>query len=86
MVTDQDVVDGFRGNYLPNLGLPSSSQMVKSKSLFRQPGAQHFQLVHRSLRDPLIHDSEASKHVLKQVIRENDKKVGHTHSNEPIYI
>ncbi|KAK7465279.1 Protein ltv1 [Stygiomarasmius scandens] len=44
------------------------------KSIFRQPGAKHFQLVHRSQRDPLIHDPEASKHVLKPVIRENDKK------------
>ncbi|KAJ8480699.1 hypothetical protein ONZ51_g6472 [Trametes cubensis] len=35
------------------------------KSIFRQPGAQHFQVVHRSQRDPLIHDPEASKHVLK---------------------
>ncbi|KAL0951838.1 hypothetical protein HGRIS_008499 [Hohenbuehelia grisea] len=46
----------------------------KSKSLFRQPGAQHFQLVHRSQRDPLIHDPEASQHVLKPVERENVKK------------
>ncbi|KAM0749407.1 LTV-domain-containing protein [Meredithblackwellia eburnea MCA 4105] len=38
-----------------------------NKSLFKRPGAKHFQLVHRSLRDPLIHDSEASAHVLKQV-------------------
>ncbi|KAK7058613.1 Protein ltv1 [Paramarasmius palmivorus] len=44
------------------------------KSIFRQPGARHFQLVHRSQRDPLYHDPDASKHVLKEVIRENDKK------------
>ncbi|KAI0094505.1 LTV-domain-containing protein [Irpex rosettiformis] len=44
------------------------------KSIFRQPGAKHFQLVHRSLRDPLIHDPEASKHVLKEFERPNDKK------------
>ncbi|KAJ7733571.1 Low temperature viability protein-domain-containing protein [Mycena maculata] len=44
------------------------------KSIFRQPGAQHFQLVHRSQRDPLIHDPDASQHVLKPVQRENDKK------------
>ncbi|KAJ7201283.1 Low temperature viability protein-domain-containing protein [Mycena pura] len=37
------------------------------KSIFRQPGAQHFQLVHRSQRDPLIHDPDASQHVLKQI-------------------
>lgn len=47
----------------------------KSKSIFRQPGAQHFQLVHRSLRDPLINDPEASQHVLKAFERENVKKV-----------
>ncbi|KAI0718882.1 Low temperature viability protein-domain-containing protein [Cerioporus squamosus] len=41
------------------------------KSIFRQPGAQHFQVVHRSQRDPLIHDPEASKHVLKPVVRGN---------------
>ncbi|KAG9127411.1 hypothetical protein FRC07_014090 [Ceratobasidium sp. 392] len=41
------------------------------KSIFRQPGTQHFQLVHRSQRDPLIHDPEASSHVLKGFEREN---------------
>ncbi|KAF6754289.1 cytoplasmic protein [Ephemerocybe angulata] len=46
----------------------------KSKSIFRQPGAKHFQLVHRSQRDPLINDPEASQHVLKAFVRENDKK------------
>ena len=45
------------------------------KSIFRQPGAQHFQVVHRSQRDPLIHDPEASKHVLKPVLRGNLVKV-----------
>ncbi|KAH7886185.1 Low temperature viability protein-domain-containing protein [Phlebopus sp. FC_14] len=44
------------------------------KSIFRQPGAKHFQLVHRSQRDPLIHDPDASQHVLKAVVRRNDKK------------
>ncbi|KAG6846065.1 hypothetical protein H0H87_006429 [Tephrocybe sp. NHM501043] len=44
------------------------------KSIFRQPGAKHFQLVHRSQRDPLIHDPDASQHVLKPVVRENAKK------------
>ncbi|TFY71827.1 hypothetical protein EVG20_g1174 [Dentipellis fragilis] len=47
---------------------------MPKKSIFRQPGVQHFQLVHRSQRDPLIHDPEASQHVLKPFIRENDKK------------
>ncbi|OBZ68534.1 Protein LTV1 [Grifola frondosa] len=41
------------------------------KSIFRQPGTQHFQLVHRSQRDPLIHDPEASQHVLKAFERSN---------------
>jgi len=45
------------------------------KSIFRQPGAKHFQLVHRSQRDPLINDPEANSHVLKPFERENTKKV-----------
>ncbi|KAH9968684.1 Low temperature viability protein-domain-containing protein [Russula dissimulans] len=45
-----------------------------SKSIFRQPGAQHFQLVHRSQRDPLINDPDANQHVLKPIVRENTKK------------
>ena len=55
------------------------------KSIFRQPGTQHFQLVHRSQRDPLIHDPEASQHVLKAFERGNVAKVrsgfndDHTH-------
>ncbi|CCM03778.1 uncharacterized protein FIBRA_05925 [Fibroporia radiculosa] len=44
------------------------------KSIFRQSGAQHFQLVHRSQRDPLIHDPEASTHVLKAFERGNAAK------------
>ncbi|KAI5124132.1 hypothetical protein M0805_000943 [Coniferiporia weirii] len=39
------------------------------KSIFRQPGARHFQLVHRSQRDPLIHDPDASQHVLKPIVK-----------------
>ncbi|KAF9502180.1 LTV-domain-containing protein [Pleurotus eryngii] len=46
------------------------------KSIFRQPGARHFQLVHRSQRDPLYYDAEASKHVLKPIERENVIKKG----------
>jgi len=45
------------------------------KSIYRQPGAKHFQLVHRSQRDPLIHDSDAGQHVLREVVRGNDKNV-----------
>lgn len=44
------------------------------KSKFRQPGTQHFQLVHRSQRDPLIHDPDASTHVLKAFERGNVAK------------
>lgn len=51
------------------------------KSIFRQPGAQHFQVVHRSQRDPLINDPDASQHVLKPVVRENAKKVILLHTN-----
>src|ERR1700761_8290195 len=46
----------------------------KSKSIYRQPGAQHFQVVHRSQRDPLINDPEASQHVLKPVVRGNERR------------
>ncbi|CAG7851704.1 Protein LTV1 [Serendipita indica DSM 11827] len=46
------------------------------KSIFRQPGARNFQLVHRSQRDPLIHDPEASTHVLKEFERKNAKGKG----------
>jgi hypothetical protein len=53
----------------------SLSPDMPSKSIFRQPGTQHFQLVHRSQRDPLINDPDASQHVLKPVVRENARKV-----------
>ena len=42
------------------------------KSIYRQAGAQHFQLVHRSVRDPLINDPEASQQVFKQIGRYNE--------------
>ncbi|CAE7225111.1 unnamed protein product [Rhizoctonia solani] len=51
------------------------------KSIWRQPGAQHFQLVHRSQRDPLIHDPEASAHVLKGFQRENLVRKGKTRAD-----
>lgn len=46
---------------------------MPKKSIYRQPGAQHFQLVHRSQRDPLINDPEASQRLLKPVERANDQ-------------
>ncbi|KAK8849693.1 hypothetical protein IAR55_005028 [Kwoniella newhampshirensis] len=46
--------------------------MPPKKSVFRAPGAQHFQLVHRSQQDPLINDPEASQRVFKSVQRGND--------------
>ncbi|KAK2461484.1 hypothetical protein APHAL10511_005947 [Amanita phalloides] len=48
--------------------------MAPKKSIFRQPGARHFQLVHRSQRDPLIHDPDASQHVLKPLELGNARK------------
>lgn len=38
-----------------------------NKSFFKREGVKHYQLVHRSLRDPLINDAESSAHVLKEV-------------------
>ncbi|KAF8584673.1 LTV-domain-containing protein [Ramaria rubella] len=49
---------------------------MPSKSIYRRPDAQHFQLVHRSQRDPLIHDPEASQHVLRSFQRDNVAKKG----------
>ena len=46
------------------------------KSIYRQPGARTYQLVHRSQRDPLIHDPDVPQHVLKEFERENVRKVG----------
>ena len=43
------------------------------KSIFRQPGAQHFQVVHRSQRDPLIHDPEASRCQVTALVRNEEK-------------
>ncbi|CAK5264379.1 unnamed protein product [Mycena citricolor] len=56
------------------LSVPRTAAGMPSKSIFRQPGAKHFQLVHRSQRDPLIHDPDASKHVLKPFERDNARK------------
>lgn len=47
--------------------------MSRNKSIFRQPGAQHFQVLHRSLRDPLTNDENASSHVLASMPRRGQK-------------
>ena len=47
--------------------------IMPPKSIFRQPGAKNFQLVHRSQRDPLIYDPDAGEHVLKEFERKNAK-------------
>ncbi|KAL7425169.1 Protein ltv1 [Cryptotrichosporon argae] len=53
--------------------------MPPRKSIYRNPGAQHFQLVHRSVRDPLINDPDASQQVFKPIERANDaRKTGVT--------
>ncbi|WWC92817.1 uncharacterized protein L201_007776 [Kwoniella dendrophila CBS 6074] len=46
--------------------------MPPKKSIFRNPDAQHFQLVHRSQQDPLINDPEASQRVFKPMNRSNE--------------
>ncbi|SNX84089.1 related to LTV1 - low-temperature viability protein [Melanopsichium pennsylvanicum] len=43
--------------------MPTKSK-TKNKSIWRSDKAQHFQLVHRSQRDPLINDPDAGAHVL----------------------
>lgn len=43
--------------------MPAKSK-TKNKSIWRSDKAQHFQLVHRSQRDPLINDPDAGAHVL----------------------
>lgn len=43
--------------------MPAKSK-TKNKSIWRSKDAQHFQLVHRSQRDPLINDPDAGAHVL----------------------
>ncbi|KAL5534023.1 hypothetical protein ACEPAG_483 [Sanghuangporus baumii] len=49
--------------------------MPPKKSIFKQPGARHFQLVHRSQRDPLINDPEASSHVLKPIVKGQSRAI-----------
>ncbi|ORY46701.1 Low temperature viability protein-domain-containing protein [Leucosporidium creatinivorum] len=43
-------------------------------SLWRKPGTKTFQLVHRSQRDPLINDPDASDRVLKEIDTSQQKK------------
>jgi len=64
----------FGGPLLPPTG--SQNPKMPQKSIYRQPGARTYQLVHRSQRDPLIHDPDAPQHVLKEFERENVRKVG----------
>lgn len=44
-------------------------------SLWRKPGTKTFQLVHRSQRDPLINDPEASDRVFKEIDTSQKSKV-----------
>lgn len=46
--------------------------------------AKHYHVVHRSQRDPLIHDADASDRVLKEVIPPNMLKV-RIQSTHPLY-
>ncbi|KAK4052578.1 Protein ltv1 [Microbotryomycetes sp. JL221] len=45
-------------------------------SLWRRPGTRTFKLVHRSQRDPLINDPEASDHVLAEVVSAQQQRKG----------
>lgn len=50
---------------------------MASQSVFRGPGAKHYAVVHRSMRDPLINDPEAGDRVLAEVTRANaERRVG----------
>ncbi|KAI7868456.1 hypothetical protein BDF14DRAFT_553220 [Spinellus fusiger] len=48
--------------------------MVK-KTFIDRKTAKHFHVVHRSQRDPLINDTDASELVLQEVVPGNIKKV-----------
>lgn len=63
--------------------LSSSKMAPKNKSLFRQPGVQHYQLVHRSQRDPLINDPDAGGRVLKSMENPNRKVSSHPSCSAP---
>jgi hypothetical protein len=58
-------------------GFPSLNMPVKS--IFRQPDAKHFQLVHRSQRDPLIHDPEAGDRILRPIQRKKAFALSKSH-------
>lgn len=45
------------------------------KPFIDKKSAKHFHVVHRSQKDPLINDSEASDRVLQEVLPANQLKV-----------
>lgn len=47
---------------------------MPKKDPFKAPGAVRFQLVHRSQRDPLIHDPEASQVIFKPISGKKDNE------------
>lgn len=55
------------------MALPYKKDMPP-KSIWRQPNAVHFQVVHRSHRDALYNDPDAGPHVLKPVGRQGKGK------------
>lgn len=59
---------GFRLGTLP------TSPPTMSKSIWRGPNAQHFELVHRSQRDPLANDPDADQRVLAPRQRTNEAR------------
>lgn len=56
--------------------------MSNKKSIFRGPDVQHFQVLHRSLRDPLSNDPDAPQHVLSQVQKGKQKLSTASHGRE----
>jgi protein LTV1 len=51
----------------------------KSKPFIDRANAQHFNVIHRSQRDPLIHDDMAPRFVLQPVSRINGGKAVRGH-------
>ncbi|KAG9016690.1 hypothetical protein FRB90_002482 [Tulasnella sp. 427] len=50
---------------------------MPKKDPFKAPGAVKFQLVHRSQRDPLIHDPEASQVIFKPISGNKESNLSH---------